>query len=205
MLTVDVVRELKESFKAKSTIEEIYSERAIFLTIEGQGAPGGEAYKQAVEMLYTTIFTLKMDLKKQKFMDFTIPNLGCIWHVGNHEVIPDEQRKWRLMLRIPSQITSRHLASVKEELMHKESMDLLDVRRTSWKEGQSLQKMHVGPYSKVVETYNEIGKRAEELGYKLMGIAHEIYLSDASRVDEKRLKTIVRMPVASIRPDYAQS
>lgn len=205
MLTVDVARELRQSYKAKSIVEDIYSERAIYLTIEGQGSPGGELYRQAVEMLYTAVYTLKMNLKKQKFINFTIPNLECIWHMGKNEVIPTEQRNWRLMLRIPSQITSQHLTSVKEELMNKESMDLWYVRRTSWKEGRALQKMHVGPYPKVVETYHEIRRHAEERGYKLMGIAHEIYLSDASRVNEKRLKTIVRMPIASIRPNFGQS
>lgn len=205
MLKVDVAKELKQAYKAKSIVEEIYSERAIYLTIEGQGSPGGEPYRKAVEMLYTTVYTLKINLKKQKFINFTIPNLECIWHVGNNEVMPSRQRNWRLMLRIPSQITSQHLMSVKEEMMNKESMDLWHVRRTSWMEGRALQKMHIGPYPKVVETYHEIGKHADELGYKLTGIAHEIYLSDASRVNEMRLKTIVRMPVASISQIYAQS
>lgn len=205
MLRVDVTRELKQFYNIKNAVEEIYSERAIFLTIEGQGPPGGVTYRKAVEMLYTTVFTLKMNLKKQKFINFTISKLECIWRVEHQKPLPTEQKEWRLMLRIPSQITSQDLMAVKEELMVKESMDLWHVRRTSWNEGQALQKIHVGPYPNVADTYNEIRRHAEELGYQLMGLVHEIYLSDASRVNEKRLKTIVRIPIASNRSGYAQS
>jgi hypothetical protein len=63
-------------------------------------------------------------------------------------------------------------------------------------EGQCVQMLHVGPYSKEGETISQMTALAGQKGLSFHGRHHEIYLSDPRRVPPERLRTILRLPVA---------
>jgi hypothetical protein len=59
--------------------------------------------------------------------------------------------------------------------------------------------MHIGSYDDEPATVAMMHKFMEEQGYKLditdKRMHHEIYLSDARRVDPEKLKTVIRHPI----------
>lgn len=205
METVDFAKELKDLYTATGKIKEVTAERGVFLAVDGRGEPGGEAFRQAIEQLYSVVYTLKFSLKKAGIMDFKISKLECLWTIGDPKLTPPSQWEWRSMIRIPSQVTKAQCKATIGILKDKKGLDASAVQRISWREGRALQMMHVGPYDKVEDTYRKLGGHAVNLGYKIKGSGHEIYINDPGRVAPEKLKTIARLPIAHPRPDYAGS
>jgi hypothetical protein len=73
------------------------------------------------------------------------------------------------------------------------------VRLETITEDLCVQALHVGPYEKEGETVCKMGAFAESKGLKLVGVHHEIYLSDPRRVAPEKIKTILRHPVEPIQ------
>ncbi len=69
----------------------------------------------------------------------------------------------------------------------------------TYDEGDCVQCMHVGPYDEELKTIKLMHDFIEDAGYELdisnNQFHHEIYLSDPRKVDESRLKTVIRHPV----------
>ncbi|MFZ1694187.1 MAG: GyrI-like domain-containing protein [Flavobacteriales bacterium] len=62
-------------------------------------------------------------------------------------------------------------------------------------EGASAQILHTGPYSAEGPTIAKLHAFIHENGGKLRGKHREIYLSDARRVPQEKLRTIIRQPM----------
>ena len=204
METIDFAREHKDLYTATNRIKEVIAERGVFLAVDGHGEPGGEDFRQAIEQLYSVIYTLKFSLKKAGIMDFKISKLECLWTVGDPQTTRPSQWEWRAMIRIPSQVTKAQCKAAIGMLKERKGLDASAVKRISWREGRALQVIHIGPYDKVEDTYRKLGSHAAEHGYKIKGPGHEIYINDPSRTAPEKLKTIVRLPIAHPRPDYAR-
>jgi hypothetical protein len=59
-----------------------------------------------------------------------------------------------------------------------------------------VQTLHIGPYDDEAEVLAELHDRfIPDAGLRMAGRHHEIYLSDARRVEPARLRTILRQPV----------
>ena len=69
-----------------------------------------------------------------------------------------------------------------------------DVRIEHYTEGMSAQILHIGPYADEAPTIAELHDFIIGNGCQLTGKHHEIYLSDARRVEPKKLRTIIRQP-----------
>ncbi len=78
-------------------------------------------------------------------------------------------------------------------------MDFSKVEFLTYVEGMCVQCMHIGPYDDEPATIQKMHEFMTAQGYVLdmteQRLHHEIYLSDARRVDPSRLKTVVRHPV----------
>ena len=72
--------------------------------------------------------------------------------------------------------------------------DLL--RLINFQEGTAVQVMHIGPYSAEPATLDRMRAFAEEQGYRLHNLHHEIYTGDPRRTTPEKLKTVLRHPVA---------
>lgn len=64
-------------------------------------------------------------------------------------------------------------------------------------EGLSAQVLYTGPYSAEGPTIERLHGFIAEAGYRPSGKHHEIYLSDPSRAEPAKLRTIIRQPVAA--------
>lgn len=190
---VDFRKLYPDLYRESREIAEVRAGRAVFLTVDGVGEPGSQAYQEAIGALYALAYTAKFALKKAGLHDFAVPALECLYF--DDPATPKEQWRWRLQLRIPEDVTAAALNEVRNALAEKKGIDTRAVKRTAWTEGRALQMLHVGPYDQVGPVYQHLAAEAAARGLACAGPGHEIYLNDPRRVPADRIKTIVRMPV----------
>ena len=178
----------------------IKTKPAKYLAIIGQGAPGGEAFQKRVGALYAVAFTLKM-AKKFAGKDYRVCHLEGLWwgekEAENFALQPPDTWNWKLIIRVPDFIGAKDLKETIATLKERgKPPEVAEVKLETIDEGQCVQMLHVGPYSKEGETISQMIALAAENGLSCHGLHHEIYLSDPRRVPPERLRTILRLPVA---------
>ncbi len=171
---------------------------ATYLTICGQGAPGGPEFTEKIGALYGVAFTTKMTHKFAGLQDYAVCKLEAQWWVegpGDMETVPLDRWNWRMMIRTPSIVEKAEVDAAIESLLQKGKTPCADqVKLETITEGPCVQMLHVGPYDQEPATITVMKAFAEKQGLVLHGRHHEIYLSDPRRVPPKRLKTILRCP-----------
>ncbi len=194
---LDLLKEHKADYAAPKKPVILNIAAAKYLAIDGQGAPGGEEFQQAVGALYAGAFTMKM-ASKSKGRDYAVCKLEALWWadgVSFPEARP-EQVRYKLMIRTPEFIAESDLNDTFDVLRKKDKTPRGgDLRLESLDEGRCVQMLHVGPYDREAETIQQMQAAATAEGLALHGLHHEIYLSDPRRVPPDRLRTILRHPV----------
>jgi hypothetical protein len=175
----------------------LQTEPAQYLSIEGQGAPGGECFTACIGALYAVAFTIKMRRKFAGKQDYSVCKLEAQWcFESDLGKTPKNQWKWKLLIRTPGFVNEVDRKQALEKLLNKgKSRTVEDVKLETIDEGRCVQMRHVGPYDREPETIELMRGFAESQGLTLTGPHHEIYLSDPRRVPPERLKTILRQPV----------
>jgi hypothetical protein len=173
--------------------------RALFLTIDGMGEPGGGEFTKRVGALYAVAYGIKM-AKKRAGQDYTISKLEALWWgirgPGDFSEEPMSDWNWKLMIRVPEFVTELDLKDAISDCLEKgKALEVAKVRLENIHEGLSVQVLHVGPYSKVSDTMARMSEFVKRKGLSFHGLHHEIYLSDPRRMSPDRLRTILRMPV----------
>jgi hypothetical protein len=96
----------------------------------------------------------------------------------------------------PDHITSAMFEQAVADTLAKRPNPALDhIRLECWREGPSIQIMHIGPYADEPATLDKMDAFAEEHGYQRHGRHHEIYIGDPTRSKPENLKTVLRHPV----------
>lgn len=197
-IKLDLIKEYKTYYKAKTTPEVVEFGEAQFLTIEGKGEPGGKEFTSKVEALYPLAYGVKNICKKQG-KDFGVPKLEGLWWVESDKPaleVPREEWKWKLLIRMPEFITSEYVEKARAETIRKKSIESVnEIKFEKINEGKCVQIMHVGPYSTEPEPLAKMRKLMDENNLIENSIHHEIYLSDPRRVPEEKMRTILRQPV----------
>jgi hypothetical protein len=176
---------------------------ATYLGIAGRGTPGGEAFQQAIEALYSVAFAVKM-ASKLAGRDYGVCKLeGVCWADSGRSLAiePKDQWSWRLLIRTPDFIGKREIEAARKRLAGKGSATdkaplFKEVELAALCENQCVQILHTGPYDREPETVARMEAFAVGQGYRFDGPCHEIYLSDPRRVAPEKLRTILRIPVA---------
>ncbi len=173
-----------------------------FLMIDGAGDPNrAPAYQAALETLYPVTYTLKFMSKKQLDQDYGVPPLEGLWWADDMENFTTRRDKttwqWTLMIMTPEWITEEMVTAARETAAAKKVLPALDqLRFESYTEGLAVQILHIGSYDDegpVLARLHQEWLGAN--GYGESGKHHEIYLSDARRVEPAKLKTILRQPI----------
>ncbi len=179
----------------KSTLVEVGPAR--YLTVDGQGEPGGAAFTSAVGALYAASYTIKM-ASKAAGRDYKVAHLEGLWwtDTGDFMATPKSQWEWKLMIRVPDFIGPDELDRAKASLKSKGKLAPdIEVRLEDIEEGSCVQLLHVGPYDREEESIRSMAAYAVAEGMELHGRHHELYLSDPRRVAPERIRTILRHPV----------
>lgn len=100
------------------------------------------------------------------------------------------------MIMQPSHITTELFGDALVQLKKKKpSPAVAKLRLESFREGTSVQIMHIGPYSAEPATLDRMKSFMQERGLTRNGRHHEIYMGDPRRSAPEKLKTILRQPV----------
>lgn len=199
MEKIDLFKQFKDEYKQAKKPVLIETTPANYLLIQGQGAPGGDAFQEAVGALYSMAFTIKMTRKASGLGDYAVCKLEATWWAGGSNDfahLPKEQWEWNMMIRTPDSVTQTDLETAQQAVIAKgKGQEVLRVRLETVHEARCVQMLHVGPYEEEGQTVALMQAFAEENGLTFNGRHHEIYLSDPRRVPPERLKTILRIPV----------
>jgi hypothetical protein len=196
---IDLYKLHKSEYAATRKPALVDTKPAAYLTIAGQGAPGGERFTASIGALYGIAFTIKMTRKFAGRQDYGVCKLEGQWWSDsgqNFATLPRNQWQWRLLIRTPEFIGDADLGQAVAVLLKRgKGEDVKQVRLETLAEGRCVQMLHVGPYERECETVAVMKAFAEKQQLQFAGKHHEIYLSDPRRVPPERLKTILRQPV----------
>lgn len=122
---LDLTKEYKAYYTAKTTPEVVEVGEARFLAIEGKGELGGTEFTSKIEALYPLAYGVKNYCKKQG-NDFVVPKLEGLWWVDSDkpfQEVPREEWCWKLLIRMPNLVTSEMVERAKEEVFKKKGID----------------------------------------------------------------------------------
>ena len=170
-----------------------------YIMVDGVGDPGGEAFQQAMGVIYTVAYTLKFSSKATLRKDYNVMAPEGLWWMkgGGFDATKRDEWMWTLMSVQPEFITSKLFSEAMKGVRQKKDPPGLEkARLESFAEGLCVQILHVGPYSSEPESIAKLEAFAKENGYRMVGKHHEIYLGDPRRAAPSKLRTIIRHPVA---------
>lgn len=199
-MKINLMKEYKSYYTAKTTPEIVEIEEGKFLAIEGKGAPGCDEFQAKVSALYSLAYGIKMLMKKEG-KDFTVAKLEGLWWVDSdkpYTEVPREEWRWTLLIRQPEFVTSEIVEKARQEVIKKKKIKMVkEVKFKKLREGKCVQILHIGPYSTESESVAKMEKLMKEKGLTKNGPHHEIYLVMAypRKVPDEKLKTILRQPV----------
>jgi hypothetical protein len=198
---IDLCELYKSEYTAPRKPAWVDPQPAVYLAIDGQGAPGGTLFQASIEALYGMAYTIKMTRKFAGAQDYAIGKLEGRWgddSASDFSRLPRDQWRWQLLIRTPDFVKPDELDRAVTALLKRgKGEDVRRVRLTPLTEGRCVQMLHVGPYEREAETVALLRAFAEQHQFRLAGRHHEIYLSDPRRVPPERLKTILRHPVVA--------
>ena len=178
-----------------------------FIMVDGKGEPGGPAYQNALQALYSLTFTIKMSKMKGEepagYFEYVVPPLEGLWWSSGGGLdwnAPREEWLWTSMIRQPEFVNQEVFAWAMERCQkQKPGVDVSGARLVTWREGLCVQMMHIGPYQEEEKTMEQMNAFIQEQGLRnATGEErkhHEIYLSDPRRTAPEKLKTVLRFPV----------
>lgn len=179
-----------------------------YIAVRGEGDPNEENgdYKQSIGLLYGIAYTIKMSKKGDHqidgYFDYVVPPLEGFWWqdgVAGIDYAHKENFRWISVIRLPDFVTEADYEWAVAEAERKKKTDFSKVEFFPYQEGLCVQCMHLGPYDSEPMTVARMHAYTEQQGYALditdQRMHHEIYLSDARKVEPEKLKTVIRHPV----------
>lgn len=175
-----------------------------FVMLDGNLEPGvrpgdSQPFRDAVAAMYGVAYGLKFmsKLTRDNPIDFTVMALEGLWSTGGgFDWGGEDPLPYTLLIMQPDHVSLAMFETAVAAARAKRPNDALDAMRLQiWREGLSVQTMHIGPYSSESATLERMAAFAAERGYRFRGLHHEIYIGDPTRSRPENLKTVLRHPV----------
>ena len=171
-----------------------------FVMIDGEGDHGSEAFAQATRRLLSVIDPIRPFAKERMGRDYAEPPLEVLWWADDmNDFISGKRDKfrWRQMIVMADWVEAEMFDQALTESSERLGDPPSTLRLDRFAEGTSVQIMHVGPEEAALPTMARLhGEFLPEHQLVATGYFHEIYLSDPKRVAPKRMRTVIRQPVA---------
>lgn len=181
---------------------------ANYIAVRGRGDPNeeGGAYQQAIAVLYSVAYTLKMSYKTEYkiegFFEYVVPPLeGLWWQEGVDGVDYSDKASfnWISLIRLPDFVTKADFDWAVETASKKKKLDCSGAELLTLEEGLCVQMLHTGSYDDEPATVAVMDAWISENGYvndfTPDRLHHEIYLSDPRKTPPEKRKTLIRHPV----------
>ncbi len=205
----DFKKEYKEFYMPKSRPEIVTVPAANYIAVRGVGDPNDPngAYKNAVGVLYAIAYTIKMskmgDHRIDGYYDYVVPPLEGFWWQDGVDGIDYADKAsfcWISVIRLPDFVTEADFDWAVDTASKKKKLDCSAAEFLTIDEGLCVQIMHIGPFDNEPESVALMNRYIAEKGYRSdfseSRLHHEIYLSDARKVDPAKWKTVIRHPIA---------
>jgi hypothetical protein len=173
--------------------------------VDGEGAPGGEAFQDAFAVLYPAAYTLHFAMKKAG-REAKVGTLEGLWERldGNaFTAVPDlpddpEAWRWTLLIEIPAEATEAEVDAAIAAARARRPGPAAEKLRCARSDAEpSVETMHVGPYGEEAPTIAAMLGAVAAAGLRTAGPHHEIYLGDPRRAAPEKLRTVLRQRVAA--------
>ena len=196
----------------KGTVELVDVPELGFVAIDGGGAPGDDAFSNALQALYSVSYTAHFAVKKATGEAPRVMALEALWWVegsdaqaameriarGEASMVESDRDQWHwraMIMQLPPIDEAVIVPAISEAKAKKDNPALDVVRYERWAEGPSAQIMHIGPYSTEQISIVELHKAIASHGSRPRGRHHEIYLGDPRTSAPEKLRTILRQPI----------
>ena len=210
-MAFDFKKEYKEYYMPKNKPEIVTVPKANYIAVRGKGDPNeeGGAYKKAIGVLYAVAYTLKMsyktDYRIEGFYEYVVPPLEGFWWQEGIEGIDYTDKStfnWISVIRLPEFISKADFEWAVEIAEQKKKMDCSSAEFLTIEEGLCVQIMHIGPFDNESATVELMDMYLAENGYEndfsTERLHHEIYLSDARKVNPEKWRTVIRHPIKRV-------
>lgn len=210
-MAFDFKKEYREFYMPKNRPEIVNVPKANYIAVRGTGDPNeeGGAYRQAIAVLYSVAYTLKMsymtDYRIEGFFDYVVPPLEGFWWQDNAEGFDYNDKSafnWISVIRLPDFITPKDFEWAVETAARKKKLDCSSAEFITIEEGLCVQIMHVGPFDNEPATIALMDGYLAENGYandfSETRLHHEIYMSDVRKIAPEKWKTVIRHPVRKL-------
>jgi len=196
--------DLRKEFKSLLTppsknVVMVQVPRHQFLMIDGRGDPNtSPLFQESIQALYALSFGLKFTLKKEKAVDYPVMPIEGLFSGEGVEWFKAKRQDWRwtLMILQPGVVTKTWVERIRALTLEKgKAPAAARVRFEPFREGRSVQIMHIGPYSAEGPTIARLHDYMRDHGWIPNGRHHEIYLGDPRRSAPEKLRTVVRQPI----------
>lgn len=207
-MAFDYKKEYKELYMPKNKPEILTVPKMNYIAVRGKGNPNekGGAYQNAISVLYTVAYTLKMsyktDYKIEGFFEYVVPPLeGFWWQEDTAGVDYTDKSKfnWISVIRLPDFVSQKDFDWAVETASKKKRLDCSSTEFMSIDEGMCVQMMHLGAFDDEPATVAIMDEHIKQNGYandmNKDRLHHEIYLSDARKVAPEKWKTVIRHPI----------
>lgn len=210
-MAFDFKKEYKKFYMPGRKPDIVNVPKANFVAVRGKGDPNeeGGAYQQAMNVLYSVAYTLKMSYKTdfciEGFFEYVVPPLEGFWWQDGVDGVDYSDKStfcWISLIRLPDFITKKDFDWAVETATKKKMLDCSTAEFMTVEEGLCVQIMHMGPYDDEPATVALMDQYLAENGFENdfsdTRMHHEIYLSDPRKVAPEKLKTVIRHPVKKV-------
>ena len=207
-MAFDFKKEYRALYMPKDKPEIVTVPAVNYIAVRGKGDPNeeGGTYRQAIGVLYAIAYTLKMSYKTdhriEDFFDYVVPPLEGFWYQDGVDGIDYSDKStfcWISVIRLPEFVTKRDFDWACETASKKKKLDCSKVEFLTIHEGLCVQIMHIGAFDDEPATVAIMDRFIRENGYENDfsddRLHHEIYLTDARKVEPQKWKTVIRHPI----------
>ncbi|MTK05874.1 MAG: transcriptional regulator [Hungatella sp.] len=207
-MAFDYKKEYKEFYMPGSTPEIVTVPVTNYIAVRGKGDPNqeGGAYQNALGILYSVAYTIKMSYKGshkiEGFFEYVVPPLEGFWwqeDVAGVDYANKDTFNWISVIRLPEFVTKEDFDWAVAEAGKKKKMDCSSAEFLTVDEGLCVQILHTGPFDDEPATVATMDEYLAGNGYMNdmtdRRLHHEIYLSDIRKVQPSKWKTVIRHPI----------
>lgn len=208
MKAFDFKKEYKEFYLPSKSPEIVTIPPMNYIAVQGQGNPNDEdgPYQQAIGVLYAIAYTIKMSdkgpHKMEGFYEYVVPPLEGFWWQDGIDGVDygnKDSFHWTSVIRLPDFVAKEDFDWAVAEATKKKELNCTSVEFLTVDEGLCVQIMHIGPFDDEPATIALMDQYLQENGYvndiTAVRLHHEIYLSDARKVEPSKRRTVIRHPI----------
>lgn len=195
----------KEYYLPKSKPEVVDIKEFKFIQLSGEGNPNSEGFSEAIGVLYSLAYAIKMmprnGIDIDGYYDYVVYPLEGLWDLKEEargkEVLDKDKLVYTLMIRQPDFVTEEVFNKAMEIVKKKKPHRLVDnVNFESREEGKCVQMMHIGSFDDEAMTFEVMKKFCNDNNLEIKTLVHrEIYISDFRKTATDKLKTVLRYRV----------